>query len=241
MASGPNTIAVGSYVSANIAGSVYKEGKIGDISYFSSFGETLDGRVMPDVCAPGQVIISSRNSYMSSSYESYYPALYSYRDNTTRKDYIWTCCAGTSQATPHMAGIAALWLEANPELTYTDIQRIAHESCSMPSDGFGWGYGKVNALAGLKNILNLSSVNDVVTDITDKIMIEPAGNGAYDVFVPGNHRVNAVVYSMQGIAVINASAPDGNLTVDTSSLPAGVYVMQASSESATRSIKFTVR
>ena len=72
-------------------------------------------------------------------------------------------------------------------------------------------------------------------------MIEPAGNGTYDVFVPGNQRVNAAVYSMQGIAVLTASAPDGSLTVDTSSLPAGVYVMQVSSESATRSLKFTVR
>ncbi|MDE6402458.1 MAG: S8 family serine peptidase [Muribaculaceae bacterium] len=241
MASGPNTIAVGSYVTHNITGSGYKEGTIGDISYFSSFGETLDGRVMPDVCAPGQVIVSSRNSYMSSSYEQYYPATYSYRDNSTRKDYVWTICAGTSQASPHMAGIAALWLQANPELGYTDIQRIARESAVAQTEGKGWGHGKVDALAGLKMILSEASVNDVISDIADKIMIEPAGNGTYEVFVPGNHKVTASVYSMQGIAVLTASAPDGNLTVDTSSLPAGVYVMQVSSESATRSMKFTVR
>lgn len=241
MASGRNTIAVGSFVSKNLRGSGYPDGTIGGISYFSSFGETLDGRVMPDVCAPGQVIISSRNSYMSSSYEAYYPAMYSYRDAATRKDYVWTTCAGTSQASPHMAGVAALWLQADPELDYTDIQRIARESAVAQSEGDGWGYGKVDALAGLKMILGMASVNDVISDIAEKVIIEPAGNGSYEIFVAGNNMINATVYSMQGIAVLNASATGSSLTVDTTSLPAGVYVMQVNTGSATRSLKFTVR
>ena len=37
---------------------------------------------------------------------------------------------GTSQASPYMAGVAALWLEANPNLTHEEIKEIATKTAN---------------------------------------------------------------------------------------------------------------
>lgn len=240
MASGPNTISVGSYVSNNYPGSGYQEGTVGDLSYFSSFGETLYGRVQPDICAPGQVIVSSRNSDLSSSYDAYYPKVYSYKDNTTRKTYYWTLCAGTSQATPHAAGVAALWLQANPDLTYSDIRAIAQETATDGGTATpGWGAGKINALAGIKKALQMSGVDGITVDKAEDLYIEPLGNGVYEVFSAAGDNVTASVYSLQGAELLRAASADGSLTVSAASLPAGVYVLRVSTPNSTKALKVT--
>ena len=66
------------------------------LAYFSSTGPTLDYRVKPDVVAPGVDIVAARASgtSMGSPLNSYY-----------------TSASGTSMATPHVAGAAALILQ----------------------------------------------------------------------------------------------------------------------------------
>lgn len=240
MACGPNTIAVGSYVSNNIAGSGYQDGTIGDLSYFSSFGETLDGRIMPDVCAPGQVIVSSRNGDLSSSYYAYYPSVYSYKDTDTRKEYHWTLCAGTSQATPHAAGIAALLLQANPDLTYTDIQEIFRETASADVTGSrGWGYGKADALAGIKRALDMSGIGNVAVDRAGDISVEALGGGDYQVLAAGETSLSVSVYNLHGMELMHATGDASGFTVSTSSLPAGIYVMSVTGSNGSKAIKIS--
>lgn len=240
MASGPNTIAVGSYVSNNYPGSGYQEGTVGDVSYFSSYGETLYGRVQPDICAPGQVIVSSRNSDLSSSYDAYYPKVYSYRDANTRKTYYWTLCAGTSQATPHAAGVAALWLQANPDLTYSDILSIAKETAADGGTASaGWGAGKIDALAGIKKALKMSGVEGITVDAADELYIEPLGNGEYEIISAAGDEVTASVYSLQGAELMHTTSADSTLSISTASLPAGVYVLRVSTPHSAKAIKIT--
>lgn len=243
MASGKNTIAVGSYVSANRSGSGYPSGTIGDISYFSSYGETPDGRTMPDICAPGQVIISSRNSYLATTGNAvyYYPLDYNYKDEATRKSYYWTSCAGTSQSSPHAAGIIALWRQANPQLTYTDLQQIARETAAAPKfNSVGWGAGKIDALAGIKAILGESSVYDIIETASESILIENEGN-VFSIYAPGQTALKASVYALQGMEVKAIATDDDTLTLDASGLPAGIYVMKVNGSHTARSLKFTVK
>lgn len=235
MASGPNTISVGSYISNNVSGSGYPTGTVGDISYFSSWGETPDGRVMPDVCTPGQVIISSRNSYYSGNG---YPEMGVYEDPATKKTYKWTSCSGTSQASPHMAGIAALWRQANPLLTYKDIQYIARKTAVAPGfDSKGWGYGKADALAGIKMALDYSSIYEIIENAPESILIESIGNGIYDIYAPSEPSVTATVYNLQGIAVMNVSASGNSINLDTAGLPSGIYVLQVTAPHSRRTLK----
>ena len=67
----------------------------GDIAAFSSFGPTGDGRLAPQVVATGVDLASARG-------------------NGSRKGY--AVLSGTSMATPAVSGVAALLMEAVPEL-----------------------------------------------------------------------------------------------------------------------------
>lgn len=92
------------------------------INYTSSRGPASDGRVKPDVTAPGGMIFSSVSSY--SDYYKESSANTVARATINGKSYYWGQMTGTSQASPFVAGVIATWLEANPELSPEDIQLI---------------------------------------------------------------------------------------------------------------------
>ena len=75
-------------------------------------------------------------------------------------------------STPHAAGIVALWMQANPQLTTNDIIEILRETCRndkfttdtefIPSHNpVQAGYGKIDAVAGLKKILNTTAIDAI--------------------------------------------------------------------------------
>ena len=94
----------------NADGSVTRLGNAlaGDLSTFSSHGPTSDGRVKPDICAPGQYLVSAINAY----YLPYYLRSYIF-DSTTfgGQSYYYALMQGTSMSSPATAGIVALWLQ----------------------------------------------------------------------------------------------------------------------------------
>ncbi|MCK4458613.1 MAG: S8 family peptidase, partial [Methanosarcinales archaeon] len=86
----------------------------------SSRGPTADGRIKPEVCAVGVSVVSARagGGYATRS--------------------------GTSMATPHVAGAAALILEYNPDLTPTRVRKILMDTATDcgslgPDNDYGWG------------------------------------------------------------------------------------------------------
>lgn len=239
MACGKSTIAVGSYVSSNVTDSGYEWGVVGEPSYFSSYGETADGRVMPHISTPGQVIISSRNSYMptTQAYQYQYPLHYQYTDQVKRKSYYWTSCAGTSQASPHMAGICALWLQANPELDVHDILDLAAKTATKTETGIGWGHGRVDALAGIKGALGFNSVYDIIENTPVSIVIEGDARTGYDIYAPGQESVEVSLVSLQGVTVKKTACAGDSMHMDVAGVDAGIYVMQVKGSHSTRSVK----
>lgn len=74
------------------------------LAYFSSQGPTSDGRIKPDLCAPGTYIVSTRSSQAPD--ENYVWGVYAPNTN-------YAYSSGTSMACPLVAGAAALtrqWL-----------------------------------------------------------------------------------------------------------------------------------
>ncbi len=78
-------------------------------------------------------------------------------------DFNWWFLTGTSMATPHVSGIAALMLEANGEATPYDI-REALENTARDMGDQGWdqyyGHGLVNATAALEYITQPQAPNN---------------------------------------------------------------------------------
>lgn len=133
---------------------------VGSIAPFSSKGPTADGRTKPDITAPGNVVISSVNSY-DNNYSSTSNDVVTGVTNGTNNWY-YGSMQGTSQAAPMITGIIALWLQANPNLTPSQIKTYLKDSAitdsytgTIPVNGSNtWGWGKVDAYRGLKRIIN---------------------------------------------------------------------------------------
>lgn len=124
------------------------------IASFSSRGPVMADssfRLKPDVAAPG---VGVRSSVRGGEYAS---------------------LSGTSMAGPHVAGLVALLLSANPELRgqVERIERILEETAKPMQDDQNcgnlsgqavpnavYGYGRVDALAAVERALELTSLRE---------------------------------------------------------------------------------
>ncbi|HEY8415803.1 MAG TPA: S8 family serine peptidase [Thermaerobacter sp.] len=99
------------------------------VAWFSSRGPTGAGIIKPDVCAPGYGIVAPRA-------------------NTTG----YVAMSGTSMATPFVSGVAALILQARPELGPEEVKRLIVETAvelGHPGPDREYGAGMVDARRAL--------------------------------------------------------------------------------------------
>lgn len=174
---GRKTISVGSYINRKEwidAGGVYRAQNwltVGEVSGFSSRGPTPDGRMKPDVSAPGQLVSSAVNNRQFAGWMNDYTTYKSQFNNETQ---YWTMFSGTSMAAPHAAGVIALFLQAcptlNPEQVRDILRRTSTRDAITGSDsGNSYGYGRINALEGLKAAIELNRLSvggDLAADLT---------------------------------------------------------------------------
>jgi subtilisin family serine protease len=109
-----------------------------EVANFSSRGPTLDGRVKPDLVFPGVGIVScrARNTSMGTPLNEHY-----------------TTASGTSMATPHASGTAALLLEAAPSLTPAQIKALLQQTAvNLGLDPNTQGSGRADAFAAYQAI-----------------------------------------------------------------------------------------
>ena len=101
-------------------------------------------------------------------------------------------------AAPAVAGIVALWMQANPQLTVKEIREIINTSSindewttdigKIPSHNkLQAGYGKIDCLAGLKKILSISTGIETV-----------GADGHREASPATSYSVDAPVYNMMG-------------------------------------------
>lgn len=208
-------------------------------SSFSSRGPTADGRMKPEVMAPGSVIISGFNSFYSGGPSNLVQYITPVRESD--QSYFFEISMGTSQATPVVTGTIALWLEANPDLTPEDIRGILSRTCDR--DNFtgttpnnDTGYGKLNAYAGIRDVLGLSAAIDDVTvsDSETKVWVDPATRQIYCVS-PG--AATASIYSVSGVKIGDYSISSDCRTIDGSDLPQGIYVVTVAGNNSAKSFK----
>ena len=149
------------------------------LAIYSSRGYTSDGRVKPDVATIGSNIMAP--------------------DAATSDGY--TSKSGTSMATPLMAGIAALMVEANPDITPAEFKDIisAHSierdlqllddpgfnDCSLletrPDNEFGYGQADpiafVEAAGSIDRTLNVSMNLETLQEIGNQSYVSGTASG----------------------------------------------------------------
>lgn len=258
MACANNVISVGSYNVRNhwpsLDGYVYgynKQGEgndfpVGEASRFSSFGTLADGRNLPDICAPGASVISSVNTYCVTNPDmGYTSAALQAKFEKGGKAYYWHQSLGTSMATPVVAGAIALWLEADPTLTYKDVVRIIRQTAvkddyvKNTGDPVQWGAGKFDAYAGLKQVLlekNANGIQGVKTEQREMPVLTMTGSRSFTAFLAKAKQMNVRAYTLSGQLVHSQVAQGNEININASSWEKGVYLIQVNGSPAQRII-----
>ena len=242
MVTGNNVISVGAFTSKksykSISGQQWSYGILceGDLVSFSSYGPDANGIQRPDVVGAGATIISAVNSYDKSTINETYLAAKA--TDAAGKTHYWGDMMGTSMSSPQVAGIVALWLQANPQLSAQDIRTVLNNSSIRDNfvtkgEAKKWGAGKINALDGIKYVLSNSGIDDVVKPVTEVVIYPNPTDGAFAVYAPSEEKVTVTVYSIDGSMCYRAQLPceGGIANVDLrEQLARGVYVVTVDGE-----------
>ncbi len=245
---GNNIISVGAYTSKNswtaINGSSQTAdsyASIGAIAPFSSKGPTADNRTKPDITAPGNILASSVSRFDSNYVNSGNRTVSGVTNGTNT--WLFGMMEGTSMASPMVTGILALWLEANPNLTPTQIKQLLKDNAwtdsftgNIPSNGNNtWGWGKIDAHEGLLSVLsNLSNEDYLSNNESIKIYPNPT-NGKLNIsFYNNQNNIKFELYDIRGKLVkrhYSTSISTNNIEIiDLDNVSNGVYILHISSD-----------
>jgi subtilisin family serine protease len=212
--------------------------EIGDLARFSSGGPTRDGRLKPEIVAPGMAIVSvlSRNATIAA--------------NRITPDLSHYANQGTSMAAPHVTGAIALLLEKQPMLTSAEVKEIFSRSAkrdaftgrvygndagAQPADW--WGYGKLEVpralcqLGALNSFISVSPNSDTLPQ-NATLRLEACASGAsgaitFESTAPGIATVDAlgIVRALQpGRALVIVRAGTNTDTASINVVPPATLV-----------------
>ena len=193
----------------------------GAIASFSSYGPRYDGGMKPDITAPGVNIISSMSSFTDAAFTS------SGSVDFNGRTYHFSKLSGTSMASPMVAGVSALILDANPYLSARQVKDIIMQTARkdnftgvIPVGGSNrWGAGKINAYAAVQLALNTIGLTEVKDDFSWSIYPNPAMNEII---------ISSFNEAYQSIEIVDLFGkiickPLNNYKVNISDLQSGTY------------------
>lgn len=125
---------------------------LGNVSNYSSPGYSRDGRIKPEITAPATYTISSLARTLNGDYAQMGSRKGAAASVTP--DGYHLAWSGTSAATPYCAGVIALMLQKNPQLTGAQIKEILQSTAKKDNQTGStpnreWGYGKLDPGAAL--------------------------------------------------------------------------------------------
>ena len=248
--SGKKIISVGAYTSKNryndFSGQAYStKEKLDRLVSYSSCGPTPDGRMKPDITAPGSMVASAISNY-------YRSAVVANKVNWQGEEYIYGFMEGTSMAAPCVTGILATWLQASPDLTPERVRRILKETAirdsytgEIPDGDNKWGFGKINAWEGIKAVLLPDGIEMVSSSNIPGIVIMQSGESCRILFTKELGETFVLVYDLNGMLVhrlnMGKTTAGEELSVNLGDLSKGLYIVKVQSNQALATSKISVK
>lgn len=203
---------------------------IGNITPFSSRGPTADGRIKPDILAPGMDVAApiflqefpgwSKNRLV---------AITEFNADT----FAYGVFSGTSMASPQVTGTVALMLQANPKLTSFQIKQILAKTAivdsktgAVPNNNAGWG--KVNTYEAVKESYRILSTGGIHFQVP-KIIAFP--NPSFDEVTIQSEQEpieQIAIYALNGVLISKENFSEKMFSVKLSltELKGGVYILK---------------
>ncbi len=224
----------------------------GEIAAFSSIGPRIDGLQKPDICAPGRRLISCRdddNIIIGQGLD--YAIVSTDGDSGLPAEYV--TFMGTSMSSPAAAGVAALILEAEPDLNPSRLrERIFRTTRRDEQTGRVpnaiWGWGKIDVVGALE-VKSDQTGQKVAPVIFQYLTTYPTpSNGSvivgYEVEIPSELKVK--VYDPNGRSVWNSTLAKSTPGRKTLSIPeevidaSGVYLLELSGGNQKATARVTI-
>ncbi len=227
------------------------------LATFSSRGPLADGRIKPDITAPGVTIATSMSSYDTAytptgSSNAYLRSAYTFP--ATGRIYYYGEFSGTSASSPAAAGIVALMLQVAPTLTpqaakaviyATAIQDI-HTGVLPAAGDNGWGHGKINAYGAVKKLVQTQGIYSYTGKKLDCVLFpNPAGN-RFMLDYTGTNADNLAVEIIDVTGRVSShfswavNAGQNLRSFDIATLAKGTYMVNVAGKSGMVSIKTVI-
>lgn len=252
MADTKSAIAVASFSSkpayTNLSGSTQNYSgyaPTGALAPYSSIGPSADNRIKPDIAAPGFWVgsgVSSQDTAFTPSGSSASSLVAVTTSQIDNKNYYYAMLTGTSMSGPVVAGIVALMLEVNPNLTADKVMAILkataiHDSRTGSSSNNYWGHGKVNAFAAVQKALESLDVDQLTgtSSINAKCKVYPNPNNGHCYLEYKSDKEETITIEMLDIAgkkMLESSYPvhkgTNTIELDIAQLTKGIYFSKVS-------------
>jgi minor extracellular serine protease Vpr len=231
----------------------------GRLAPFSSRGPMTDGRIKPDITAPGITIataVSSFDTAYTPTGSSKKQVVFVYNDPRTGKKFYFSEFTGTSAAGPAASGIVALMMQARPTLGPKHARNIIAKTAlkdpymgNIPAIGNNnWGHGKINAYGAMKAVIaGVTNIDDVSVSGNDFELYPNPGNGLFTLNYTGTgtQPMQLEVYNMMGSRLFYNNWTPGlsaNLyPIDLSSCAGGTYLLRISTAEGFQTVKIVVQ
>lgn len=198
----------------------------GTICDFSSYGPTIDQRPKPEISAPGYNVVSAISSFTDNSVIRLYPLTF---DGRT---YHFSTLSGTSMSSPFVAGVVALILQANPNLSPNQVKEVLTETARQDdfTQAFGairFGAGKVNAYQAILKALELVGCEEfTITDNRYSIFPNPTNDCIYISAQNDNSPTTAELYNLNGQLLQRTSIFSCVNKINLGQFPTGCYLLK---------------
>ena len=220
----------------------------------------IDGRIKPDITAPGLTIATAVSSYDTAATPTGTASntvVSQYIHPQSGKHYYYAEFIGTSASAPAASGIVALLLQAKPTLTPQQVKDLLVQTAikdsytgTIPAGGKNdWGNGKINAYGAMKLLIQQTSgVYNFSGRKLDCILFPNPGTGSFTLDYTGDkaEQLNIRVYNITGsvVAAENWQVYNGlnRRSLDFSGLSKGNYLVSITgNDGAAVTIKTTIQ